>query len=73
MLFCDSLEDEFHFILECECYKDLRQSHINRYYRTNVNVLKFKELMQSENYVVLRKLAMFCHKSFATRNLLLYN
>ena len=28
---CNSLEDEFHFLLECSLYQDLRQIYIKRY------------------------------------------
>ena len=28
-LFCNLLEDEFHFVLECQLYQDLRNEYIN--------------------------------------------
>ena len=27
MLFCNCLEDEFHFVLECQLYQDLRNEY----------------------------------------------
>ena len=44
---CNSLEDEFHFLLECSLYQDLRQ--IKSYFWTRPNVPKFVELLQSDN------------------------
>jgi hypothetical protein len=31
-LFCNCLEDEFHFLLECELYKDIRKKYVKDYY-----------------------------------------
>ena len=41
---CNILEDEFHFILECSLYNDLRALYINRYYWVRPNIPKFTEL-----------------------------
>ena len=46
---CHSLEDEFHFVLECSRYNDLRTIDIPSYYRRRPNMLKLVELFQSEN------------------------
>ena len=37
---CNSIEDEFHFLLECNLYNDLRVQYIKRYYWNRTNVLK---------------------------------
>ena len=31
-VYCDLLEDEFHFVLECKCYTELRNKYIPRYF-----------------------------------------
>ena len=49
MLFCNCLEDEFHFVLECQLYKDLRNEYIKKYFWNRPNIQKFIELLQSEN------------------------
>ncbi|XP_052772033.1 uncharacterized protein LOC128211362 isoform X1 [Mya arenaria] len=67
-LCCYVLEDEFHFILECSLYSDLRKTYISKYYWTRPNVPKFVELMQSDNVKVNRNLAMYIHKAFNVRN-----
>ena len=35
------LEDEFHFVLECSIYKDIRKTYIKRYYWQRQNMPKF--------------------------------
>ena len=41
---CDVLEDEFHFILQCSRYQDLREIYIKRYFWRRPNMLKLIEL-----------------------------
>ena len=40
-IICNSLEDEFHFLLECSLYTDLRNTYIKPYYWRYPNILKF--------------------------------
>ena len=65
---CKSLEDEFHFIIECPLYHDFRELLINKYFWRRPNILKFIELMQSENVKIMRNLSIFLFKSFKKRN-----
>jgi len=46
---CNKLEDEFHFILECTIYTELRSKYIPLYYRQRPNMYKFIELITSNN------------------------
>ena len=64
---CGVLEDEFHFILECPLYSDLRQNYIQRYYWQRANMPKFIQLMTSESVRVIKNLAMFIEKAFKKR------
>ena len=43
------IEDEYHFILICPAYVDLRKMFIKRYYHTNPSMYKLIELMRSTN------------------------
>ncbi len=70
---CMILEDEYHFVLECPLYADLRKTYIRRYFWNRPSMFKFIELVTSENNIVCRRLAMFVHKAFAVRNLLLFH
>ena len=54
---CNTLEDEFHFLLECPLNYDLRKSLIDKYYWKQPNMITFIDLLRSENENTLRKLA----------------
>ena len=71
--YCLTLEDEFHFVLECQLYTDLRKTHIKKYFWRNPNVPKFIELMTSNNVIIIKDLAMYIYKSFQVRNNLFYD
>ena len=64
---CNVLEDEFHFILECSLYKELRKTYIKRYFWIRPNIIKFTELMTSENHQIIKNLATFVHASLKVR------
>jgi len=64
---CLKLEDEFHFLLECPLYKDLRKKYVKKYYWKNTNMLKFIELITSENETVIKNVSMCVNKSFDLR------
>ena len=38
---CNKLEDEFHFMLECPLYKDIRNIYIKEYFWKYLNISKF--------------------------------
>ena len=66
-LICGVLEDEFHFIIECPLYNDLRNIYIKRYYWQRANMPKFIQLLSSENIRVIKNLAIFIEKAFKKR------
>lgn len=66
--YCNKLEDEFHFLLECYLYKDLRKTYIHRYFWNRPNMIKLKELMTTENKKTLLNLAIFTEKAFKLRS-----
>ena len=67
---CNSndIEDEFHFVLVCPDYINLRNAYIPKYYSNRPSVLKFIELVQTNNISLLIKLSIYCIKAFALRN-----
>jgi hypothetical protein len=65
------VESEYHFLLVCPFYKELRNQYINRYYSTWPNIHKFKLLMSSENKGILRKLATFVLRATEARKVYL--
>ena len=61
---CNTLEDEFHFMLECPLYRDLRVKYIRKYYWNRTNMHKFIELVKSENSIVVKKCSFICTEKY---------
>lgn len=64
----DVIEDEFHFVLECPNYTQLRTLLIKPYYRNRPSMLKMTQLMKSENKKEIKGLAEYIYKGFVQRN-----
>ena len=54
---CEILEDEFHFVIECPMYLELRKRYISKYYWRRPSMFKFIELINSSNTNCIRKLS----------------
>ena len=52
--------DEFHFLFKCPIFETDRKVFISAYYARRPNVLKMKQLFNSTNMRVLKKLSRFC-------------
>jgi len=61
---CNTLEDEFHYLLKCHLYYDLRKLLIYKYYWKHPNMIKFIDSLRSENENTLRNLATKIHRDF---------
>ena len=55
----DDIGDEYHYLLKCPIFHAQRQSHLKQYYIRRPNMLKFGELLKSENLSILTKLSKF--------------
>ena len=66
---CDThdLEDEYHFILCCPFYCDLRLKYIKPFYFHRPSMYKFTELLTSKSVKILSNLSKFIHVAFARR------
>lgn len=64
---CHMLEDEFHFVLQCVRYDDLRSQYITKHFYTRPNMYKFVKLMSSSNESILKNLALYVKKAFKVR------
>ena len=53
---CKLVEDEYHFILECTIYIDLRKKYIPKYFWKRPSMFKFVELLNTTNMKILRNL-----------------
>ena len=69
--FCQTheIEDEFHHILICPFLNDIRLKYIKAYYRINPNILKFFQLLSSDNVTELRNLGKFLYCAEKRRKL----
>ena len=64
---CNTLEDEFHFIIECPLFQDIRKCFIKPYFIRHKSMLKFVQLLQSKSPKELKNLACFIFKGFEKR------
>ena len=71
-ILCNTLEDEFHFVLECPIYDDLRKMYIPKYYWRNHSMSKFIDLISSTSEGRIRKLSVYIFYAFMLRAELLY-
>ena len=53
------IEDEFHFILKCPLYNDLRKKFLKKYYYNKPSVFKLIHLFSTSNISALLKLGKF--------------
>jgi len=64
---CQTLEDEFHFVLICSLYNEIRRKYIPMYFRCRPSMDKFVELITTEDELLLRQLSVDIHKAFLIR------
>ena len=69
---CGVLEDEFHFLIECPIYVNLRAKYIKRYYYISPSMYKLVELFSTNNNRDIQNLATYVYKAFDERNKTLY-
>ena len=61
---CNVLQDEFHIVIKCNLFKDLRNRYISRYFWLHPNYLKFTQLLATHSEADIRKLSIFVFKAF---------
>lgn len=55
------VEDEYHFLLICPLYRELRVKYLPRYYYTWPNLNKFKSLLNTNKSILLKNMANFLY------------
>ena len=65
---CNKFEDEYHMILECNLYNNIRKELISEYYIKHPSMMKLVQLINSEKDNEIRGLAKFIYKAFIIRN-----
>ena len=63
-----AIENEYHFVMACPFYRDIRRETLPRYYCAWPTQQKFINLMTASQQSVLRKLAKFVYCAFELRN-----
>ena len=58
---------EFHFIIECPLFQDIRKCFIKPYFIRHKSMFKFVQLLQSKSPKELKNLACFIFKGFEKR------
>ena len=60
---CNSsdIEDEFHFILKCPIYNDLRVNYIKNYYYRMPSVFKLVQLLSVNNVKIINNLGKYLY------------
>ena len=61
------VEDEFHFLLECPCYSELRLIYFPRHFYITPNLISFSEMMKTTNKSLLYKICIFLEKGLKYR------
>ena len=56
--FCNIIEDEYHFVIQCAAYSELREKYISNYFWKRPNMFKFVESINSSNINYIRKLCI---------------
>ena len=68
--FCKSplVENEFHFLLECDAYTHIRKKYIPSFYWNPPSIFKFEQLMNRKDLLCLRKLSTYLKEAMDERN-----
>ena len=65
------IEDEYHFLLKCPLFNDLRSTYLAPKYTTNPNMHKFVLLMTSKHEQVIFNIATYIYMAYVKRRSLL--
>ena len=65
--FCDLIEDELHFILHCNMYKELRKKYIIKHF-DNLDEVTVGHLLNNSNNGITIDVAVYAQKAFEIRS-----
>lgn len=66
------MEDEYHFVMECQRYTELRKKYLSKYYWQRPSMFKFVDLINSNNKTYIKNLGTFVYHAFKLRSDILY-
>ena len=61
---CNDIEDEFHFVILCSKYNDLRKRFLPQSLYVNPSMFKFVQFLNSNDMSKLKSLGLFSHHAF---------
>ena len=64
---CNILEDEFHFLFECQMYNELRNKYIPKFYVSSPSMEKFIQLASSNDKQLCLRVSSFIYKAYEIR------
>ena len=64
----NTIESEFHFLLICPKYTDLRKKMLKPYYNRWPTLMKFEQIMSTTNIKEIRNLAQYVYDAFKIRS-----
>ena len=67
---CQVLDDEYHFVLECQRHTETRKRFLPKYFIRNPSMYKFIELISGDNPGQLRKLSKYVFNATEERAIL---
>ena len=67
-LLCDEIEDEYHFVVVCTKFHDLRIKYLPKMLYQRPSMYKFVNFLNSKNVSDLRKIGLFLHHAFNLYN-----
>ena len=61
---CEVIEDEYHFVIECVKFHDLRIKYLPKVLYTKPSMFKFINYLNSKDENSLRKIGLYLHYAF---------
>jgi hypothetical protein len=62
------IENEYHFLIKCPKFRELRTKYLKRYYYTWPTLQKFKNLLNETNRKIIQNLCKFIYNANLLRN-----
>ena len=67
------IEDEYHFVLICPAFSDLREKYIKSYYYKKPSFFKLVQLFSTYNFKTIYKLSQYLLRATKQREVLFVN
>ena len=65
---CNSIEDEYHFLMGCNKYIEIRKKYLPGKYINSPNLHKFNILMSTKNETLIQSLSLYLYHAFKLRH-----